>query len=105
MSDDKNADAQIHMLFEDLPVSDKKLELLKKETCNDQALKIIKEFTLNGWPTNKFAIPADVKPFYPLRSEITVADDLLFIRPIFFYSNRDCDPEIMIMADSADQLQ
>ena len=24
---------------------------------------------------------------------------------IFPYSNRDCDPEIVIMADSADQLQ
>ena len=33
---------------------------------------------MNGWPTDKFAILADVKPFYPLRSEITVADDLLF---------------------------
>ena len=33
---------------------------------------------MNDWPTNKFDIPADVKPFYPLRSEITVADDLLF---------------------------
>ena len=35
-SDDKGADAQIHMLFEGLPVSDKKLELLKKETENHQ---------------------------------------------------------------------
>ena len=33
---------------------------------------------MNGWLTNKFVIRADVKPFYPLRSEITVADDLLF---------------------------
>ena len=66
------------MLFESLPVSDKKLELLKKETCNNQTLKILRKFTLNGWPADKFAIPADVKPFYPLRSEITVADDLLF---------------------------
>ena len=33
---------------------------------------------MNGWPTDKSDIPADVKPFYPLRSEITVADDLLF---------------------------
>ena len=41
-------------------------------------VKILKEFTLKGWPNNKLAIPADVKPFYPLRSEITVADDLLF---------------------------
>ena len=24
---------------------------------------------------------------------------------LFFYSNRDCNPEIVIMADSADQLQ
>ena len=77
-SDDKDADAQIHMLFEGLPVSDKKLELLKKETENDQTLKLLKDFTLNGWPTNKFAIPADVKSFYSLRSEITVANDLLF---------------------------
>ena len=77
-SDDKDADAQIHMLFEGRPVSDKKLELLKKETENDQTLKLLKDFTLNGWPTNKFAIPADVKSFYPLRSEITVANDLLF---------------------------
>ena len=66
------------MLFEGLPVSDKKLELLKKETENDQTLKLLKDFTLNGWPANKFAIPADVKSFYPLRSEITVANDLLF---------------------------
>ena len=60
-SDDKDADAQPHMLFEGLPVSDKKLELLKKEAWNDQTLKILKEFTLKGWPANKFAIPADVK--------------------------------------------
>ena len=24
---------------------------------------------------------------------------------LFFYSNSDCDPEMVIMADSADQLQ
>ena len=66
------------MLFEVLYVSDKKLELLRKETCNDQTLTILKEFTLNVWPTNKYAIPADVKPFYPLRSDIKIADDLLF---------------------------
>ena len=40
--------------------------------------KIPMDFTLNGWPINKFAIPADVKPFYPLRSGISVADHLLF---------------------------
>ena len=44
------------MLSEGLPVSDKKLKLLKKETCNDQTLKILREFTLNGWPTNKCMI-------------------------------------------------
>ena len=38
-SDHLDADAQIHMLFEGLPVSDKKLELFKNEICNDQTLK------------------------------------------------------------------
>ena len=52
-SDDKDADAQLHTLFGGLRLSDKKLELLEKGTCNDQTLKVHKEFTLNGWPTIK----------------------------------------------------
>ena len=77
-------DAQIHMLFEGLPVSDEKLEKFKRETCNDTILQRLKELTLNEWPSNKDKIPPELSPYYSVRSEITVANDILFKgEPIF----------------------
>ena len=71
-------EAQIHMLFEGLPVSDEKLEMFKKETINDTILQKLQEFTINGWPDNKSNVPSELRPYYSLRSEITVVNGLLF---------------------------
>ena len=76
--DEKDVEAQIHMLFEGLPVSDEKLEMFKKETINDTILQKLNEFTINGWPDNKSNVPSELRPYYSLRSEITVANGLLF---------------------------
>ena len=76
--DEKDVEAQIHMLFEGLPVSDDKLEMFKKETINDTILQKLKEFTINGWSDNKSNVPSELRPYYSLRSEITVANGLLF---------------------------
>ena len=66
------------MLFEGLPVSDEKLEMFKKETINDTILQKLKEFTINGWPDNKSNVPSELRPYYSRRSEIIVANGLLF---------------------------
>ena len=76
--DEKDVEAQIHMLFEGLPVSDEKLEMFKKEKINDTILQKLKDFTINGWPDNKSNVPSELRPYYSLRSEITVVNGLLF---------------------------
>nr|XP_037268801.1 uncharacterized protein K02A2.6-like [Rhipicephalus microplus] len=51
-------------------------EEFKQAILNDGFLQTVKSFVLGSWPPQK-SIPEEAKPFYSVREELSVVDDLL----------------------------
>ncbi len=66
----------VHSIINQLPVSQSKLSQLQRETANDLVLQALKQYTVNGWPSDD-TIDSSVKPFYSQRHEIVYNHDLL----------------------------
>lgn len=78
MKSEKEEETTLNENVLSINVSDgKKLEF-QKETQNDSTLKILKEYCLNGWPTNKSKCEENAKFFYKIRNDIFLEDDILF---------------------------
>lgn len=60
-------------------VSDERKKEFQQKVENDVVLKKVKEYCMNGWPTNKAKCDENVKFFYNKRNEIFVDDDILFL--------------------------
>ena len=71
-------EAQIHLIFSSLPISDKKLQLFRSETENDESLQHVKKFIHEGWPENKNLIPETVLAYKGFQDELSEKDGLLF---------------------------
>ena len=68
---------QVYSVVNNLPISDKKLLLFKKETESDEVLQILKEYTLNGWPANRELVEKSVLPYLNIQDEITYVNGIL----------------------------
>ena len=69
--------ASVHMA-KYLPVSEMRLEKIKRETAKDEVLQILKQTVLQGWPDEKREVHTLVCPYFHARDEMTVQDCLLF---------------------------
>lgn len=59
-------------------VSDERVNELQKETENDENLKEIINYCLNGWPINKKHCPSHLKYYYRFKDDIILENKLLF---------------------------
>jgi hypothetical protein len=66
----------VHSIINQLLVSQSKLSQLQRETAIDPVLQTLKQYTVNGWPSDDI-IDMSVKPFYSQRHEIVYNHDLL----------------------------
>lgn len=77
--DDLNLEAQVCLIQKNLKISDERLQQLKNVSENDIELKAIKRYVVDGWP-NLNKIPSNLKPYYRLKSEITIGtNNLLYM--------------------------
>ena len=74
--DPKKMAHHVHSVINTLPISESRLSQLQRETRIDPDLQILKQCTINGWPS-KAEINNTVKPFYDQRHEIVYNNDLL----------------------------
>lgn len=51
-------------------------EKFRQAVLDDGCLETVKSFVLSSWPPHK-SLPEEVKPFYFIREELSVVDDLL----------------------------
>ena len=65
-------------LVADLPISDERLNELRRATAADPVLQKVREYVEKGWSTSKQYLPPDVVPYYSLQSEISYQNGLLF---------------------------
>ena len=61
-----------------LAISDPTLAELKKETARDAVLQELIAIVQKGWPEKRSSAPIAVRPYYHLRSELTVEQGLVF---------------------------
>ena len=60
-----------------MPISDNKLELLKVETKADCKLQQLLTTVQTGWPENKVDVPNLCRPYWNVRDEVSICDDVL----------------------------
>ena len=76
--DDKSPEYQIHLLVSNLPISEPKLREMQNATENDQVLQKLKKLILDGFPDSKSSMPAELIPYFQVRSELSITEGLIF---------------------------
>ena len=61
-----------------MPVSDEKLEEVRKTTKDDNELQELQKYVHRGWPNTPKDLPAMIRPYWNHRDEITVIDGIVF---------------------------
>ena len=61
-----------------LPMSDQRLQEIRRETEKDETLQILKSVMLQGLLTGRKDIPAQVTPYLSVRDKLSVQDGLIF---------------------------
>ena len=68
--------AYVHSITDNLPISTNKLTGMQAETEKDPVLKLVKQYTFNGWPPI-YSIYPYVKPFHVFQEEISFHNEIL----------------------------
>ena len=66
------------VLLEDPPISEARLKEFKEGTASGDNLQILMSTVLEGWLNTLDDVPAEIKPYFQLRHEITAQNGLLF---------------------------
>ena len=67
----------VNQVISNLPVSDAKLEVIRQATANDPVMLKLQDTIKCGWPTNRFQVSNDLKPYWTFREELSEADGIL----------------------------
>ena len=63
----------------DLPVSDERWEQLNLASKNDPVLRDLQNQIRMGWPQSKRSLADHLTPFFGVRDQLIIQDDLIFI--------------------------
>lgn len=75
---DQELDLHINMLISTLSVSPEKLKKIKENSIKDEVLSQIIIYCQNGWPEHKRCVSPSVKPYFDLKHQIYVIDNIVF---------------------------
>ncbi|KAK2704195.1 hypothetical protein QYM36_017493 [Artemia franciscana] len=67
----------VHTVMKSLPVSDSKLDEIRRETEKDTQLKVVKELILKGWPGTRQSCPTDAVRLWNIKDELAIHDGLV----------------------------
>ena len=56
------------------PASHEKLEQIKHSTSSDPQLRRVLDYTVNGWPKYATDVPGQIRPYYEVSGDLSVAD-------------------------------
>ena len=76
-STEKDVEIHIDSVIETKPMSDMKLQDLQEATTKDCELQIVIKHTLEGWPRHKLDVEPEVRAYYQMQAELSVAYGLL----------------------------
>ena len=61
-----------------LPVSDQRWTQLNRESAEDPVLHDLRQVIKDGWPPHKSMVPVHLHPYFDIRDELTVQNELIF---------------------------
>ncbi|XP_037828511.1 uncharacterized protein K02A2.6-like [Lucilia sericata] len=74
---DKEISLHCNFIASHLEVPFSNIKDVKEHSRNDVTFMKIVEFVKNGWPENKKNVDQDVMPYYKVKDEISILDDIL----------------------------
>ncbi len=73
----EEVDAYVDAIETGWPASPDRLHEIRVATQEDPDLRTVCDFVLTGWPCRETAIAESIRPFYQVRSEMSIIDGLL----------------------------
>ena len=70
--------AYVDMIMSSLPVSEERIEQIRKETEKEHTMRTLKETILRGWPEQRQTCPAAIQDYWMCRTELTVGDGIIY---------------------------
>lgn len=70
--------SDLNEVVHSISVSEKRALEIKTETENDDILRKVKYYCLNGWPTQSSKVPEVIRYYYKFRDNLYCEDDILF---------------------------
>ena len=76
-------EAQVHMVYKNARATSAMVKKIQKDTVKDLCLMTIARYVTEGWPTRRDQIPADAKPYWLYKEELSMINgiELLIIPP------------------------
>ena len=74
---DVDIKSQVHSVISNLPITDRRLENIRDETRKDETMQLLKNLTIDGWPKKRTMVRDDAKPYFNIREDLNVVNDLL----------------------------
>ncbi len=68
----KEIHAHVYSVYNNLPISQNRLNQFQKETESDSTLQQLRSQIQRGWPTNPSTLPKSITPFFTYRDELVV---------------------------------
>ena len=66
------------MIYKNAEATSAKIKGIQEETGKDSCLMRIARYVTKGWPTKRDQIPADVKPYWSYKEELSMINGILF---------------------------
>ena len=75
---EEELEAQVHMVYANAPATNEKMKEIQEETAQDSCLMNVARYVTVGWPTSRDQVPADVKPYWSYKEELSMINGILF---------------------------
>ena len=74
----EDIEVMVHSLARSLPISDDKRALFTKTTLEDPNMQQLHDVIQQGWPNSIKGVQAQLRPYWNVRDELHIAEDLIF---------------------------
>ena len=74
----EDIEVMVHSVINNVPATPAKLSEIRVATANDDTLQGLQKVIMAGWPERIKSLPAEIREYWTIRDELTVADGLVF---------------------------
>lgn len=67
----------VDSVIKSLPISDRKLQMIREETQNDPKLQLLAEVIVTGFPETRTECPKEISEYWNIRTELSLCDGII----------------------------